>query len=289
MEALYAKLHERFLKLKKAKESKNEKRDHDQEVKLLEFAAAADEMLLYMTSENDELKRQVDELKSELITVRSSSGEKLIHYQKRLTVEEQKNKELCEEIARLQKLEHNQCSPCIAPGETGWNQEKSRDDTSPEEMSGKTVRNSKNKKRKSVLTIEGTASATTHLVDEGPDRTSDQHVYGEKNTQQPICCRNKIIGSGDDAGSLGADCMLQSLVECVVGMKMSVSIQNNELCIVARHQSSELFFQSDMDNELGRRSRIAIPRVIVGNIRENCARVDEGNNHVPHKHVPYVL
>ncbi|KAL6559309.1 hypothetical protein OROGR_004426 [Orobanche gracilis] len=236
MEALYAKLHERFLKLTKAKESKNENRDHDQEVKLLEFTAvlsinsiaggllscanfmihyavafaydifiqyylmvgqfvlwnvekhpatcAADEMLLYMTSENDELKRQVDELKSELVTVRTSSGEKLIHYQKRLTVEEQKNKELCEEIARLQKLEHNQCSHCIAPGETGLIQEKSRDDTSPDETSGKTVRNSKNKKRKFVLTIEGTDR--THLVDEGSDRTSDQHVvYGEKNTQHP--------------------------------------------------------------------------------------------------------
>ncbi|KAL6493453.1 hypothetical protein OROGR_032232 [Orobanche gracilis] len=182
MEALYAKLHERFLKLTKAKESKNEKRDHDQEVKLLEFVAAADEMLLYMTSENDELRRQADELKSELVTRRSSSDEKLIHCQKRLTVEEQKNKELCIEMARLQKLEHNQCSHCIAPDETGRNQEKSRDDTSPEETSGKPVRNSKNKKRKSMLTTEGTA--TTHLVDEGPDRTSDQRViYGEKNTQ----------------------------------------------------------------------------------------------------------
>ncbi|KAL6493452.1 hypothetical protein OROGR_032231 [Orobanche gracilis] len=50
-----------------------------------------------------------------------------------------------------------------------------------------------------------------------------------------------------------------------------------------------LFFQSDMDNELGRRSRIVIPSAVFGNTRENCARVDEGNNHVPNKHVPYVL
>ncbi|KAK6148208.1 hypothetical protein DH2020_019120 [Rehmannia glutinosa] len=239
MEALYAKLYNKYTKLKKEKETQFDKLNHDQEVKFLNFAAAADEMIQYLKSENDRLNGQVDELKSELASIRSSSDEQHIHYQKLLMEENQKNKELSEEIARLQKLEHNQCSNCTLHEEVGRGQENSHDDTPAEETSAKSVKNLM-KNRKSMHT------ATP--IDMELDRISDQHVYGDKGSgapsiQQPVCCQRKIYSSGGDAtGTSSVNCVFQYLVEFVVGMKVSPLTQSNELCVLVHHQSSGYSF-----------------------------------------------
>ncbi|XP_011072058.1 uncharacterized protein LOC105157350 isoform X2 [Sesamum indicum] len=240
MEALYAKLYDKYAKLKKDKESQFDKLNHDQEVKFLNYAAAADEMIQYLKTENDRLQGQVDELKSELASIRSSSDEQHIHYQKLLMEESQKNKELSEENARLQKLEHNECSRCTMHEATVHGQQNSCEDTRGDERPDNSVMESI-KKRKFVHTPD-------RMIDVEPDRPADQHVYGDKGsgippiTKQPLCCQKKISSGSDAAGTSSVNCVFQYLVEFVVGMKISPLAQSNELCILAHHQSSGYSF-----------------------------------------------
>ncbi|KAL0417330.1 UNVERIFIED_CONTAM: hypothetical protein Slati_3564900 [Sesamum latifolium] len=240
MEALYAKLYDKYAKLKKDKESQFDQLNHDQEVKFLNYAAAADEMIQYLKTENDRLQGQVDELKSELASFRSSSDEQHIHYQKLLMEESQKNKELSEEIARLQKLEHNECSRCTMHEATVQGQQNSCEDTRGDERPDNSVMESR-KKRKFVHTPD-------RMIDVEFDRPADQHVYGDKGsgvppiTKQPLCCQKKISSGGDATGTSSVNCVFQYLVEFVVGMKISPLAQSNELCILAHHQSSGYSF-----------------------------------------------
>ncbi|KAG8379586.1 hypothetical protein BUALT_Bualt07G0104300 [Buddleja alternifolia] len=245
MEALYTKLYNKYNKLKKEKESQLDKLNHDQEVKFMNYAAAADEMIQYLKSENDRLHGQVDGLKSELASLRSSNDEQNIHYQKLLKEENQKNKELSEEIARFQKLELNECSQSSMHEEIGIEREISHEDTPGGGMPGKSTMKLM-KKRKSAHTTESTAAP---YVDVELDRPADQHIYGDKSSvacpsiQQPACCQRKIYGSGGDATDTSSvNCVFQHLVEFVVGMKMSPLAQSNELCIMAHHKSSGYSF-----------------------------------------------
>ncbi|KAL8041736.1 hypothetical protein ABFX02_09G003300 [Erythranthe guttata] len=217
MEVLYAKLYSKYTNLKKEKESEFDELNRDQEVKFSKYADAADEIIEHLKSENEKLTGQVDELKYELASIRSSSEEQTVHYQKLLTEENQKNEELSKEIKRLQKLQDN-----------------SHDDTPAEEThDGSPIKSTK--KRKLVRSTEdrATSSADVEL-----DRQADQHIM-----VHPACCQRKINGSGGDvAGTSSVNCVFQYLVEFVVGMKVSPLSQSNELCILVHHQSSGYSF-----------------------------------------------
>ncbi|KAL8457205.1 hypothetical protein ACS0TY_034352 [Phlomoides rotata] len=211
MEALYKKLYKKYSEEKERKESQFDKLNRDQEVKFLDFAAAADEMIQYLRRENEELSGQVNELKSQLASVRASS-EQHVHYQNLLMEEKQKNRELSEEISRLRQ--------------------ESSDDTPGKEMT---------KKRKIDHNIEGTSAP---FVDVEHDRPGDQHTFVDKSDgappiiQQPLYCQRKIYNPGVATDTSSFSCMFQYLVEFVVGMKVTPLTQSNELCILVHHQSS---------------------------------------------------
>ncbi|KAK6123628.1 hypothetical protein DH2020_042627 [Rehmannia glutinosa] len=268
MEALYAKLYNKYTKLKKEKETQFDKLNHDQEVKFLNFAAAADEMIQYLKSENDRLNGQVDELKSELASIRheykrimqstrlssrlfpflyllfsffcstlfgcrSSSDEQHIHYQKLLMEENQKNKELSEEIARLQKLEHNQCSNCTLHEEVGRGQENSHDDTPAEETSAKSVKNLMKTVNLCIQLLLSIWNLTVYQIN---------MFMGTKAVVLQASSRKIYSSGGDATGTSSVNCVFQYLVEFVVGMKVSPLTQSNELCVLVHHQSSGYSF-----------------------------------------------
>ncbi|KAL7098237.1 hypothetical protein ACP275_09G004200 [Erythranthe tilingii] len=233
MEVLYAKLYSKYTNLKKEKESEFDELNRDQEVKFSKYADAADEIIEHLKSENEKLNGQVDELKNELASIRSSSEEQTVHYQKLLTEENQKNEELSKEIKRLQKLQDNVCSKSMHE-EVVRGHDNSHDDTPAEEThDGSAIKSTK--KRKLVRSTEdrATSSADVEL-----DLQADQHIM-----VQPACCQRKINGSGGDvAGTSSVNCVFQYLVEFVVGMKVSPLTQSNELCILVHHQSSGYSF-----------------------------------------------
>ncbi|EPS69708.1 hypothetical protein M569_05061, partial [Genlisea aurea] len=71
MESLYAKLYNKYTKLKREKESEFDKLNHAQEVKFLNYATAADEMIQHLKLEIETLHGQIEELTRELNSLRS--------------------------------------------------------------------------------------------------------------------------------------------------------------------------------------------------------------------------
>ncbi|KAL8099607.1 hypothetical protein AgCh_032027 [Apium graveolens] len=62
-------------------------------------------------------------------------------------------------------------------------------------------------------------------------------------SDQPKCCKQKTSLSGDDENAPGTTiCMFQELVECLVGMKVSIDTKADETCLSAVHQLSGYSF-----------------------------------------------
>ncbi|XP_011032078.1 PREDICTED: uncharacterized protein LOC105131021 isoform X2 [Populus euphratica] len=102
MEDLYKKLYAKYDKLKKKQLSEFDELNKDQEVKFLNYASVAEEMIQYLKDENDRLRKQASDLRSEAASIRSTMDEQCAEYQKLLMEENQKNKILNEEVEKLQ-------------------------------------------------------------------------------------------------------------------------------------------------------------------------------------------
>ncbi|XP_073146492.1 uncharacterized protein [Henckelia pumila] len=235
MEALYSKLYSKYSKLKKEKESRLDKLNRGQELKFMNYVAAADEMIEYLKSENDTLRGQVDDLKSELAAKRSSSDDH-VQCQKLLLEENNKNKELSEEISKLRKLESQECSNCAVNKEIDNERRTSHQNSPAEGARSKYVLKSA-KKRKLEHITEGTVKAQ---VDGGHGHLTDSAPLS---IQQPAFCQIMVNSPGGDAADNNAVyCLFQCLVESVLGMKVSRHSQSSRPCIQAQHQSSGYSF-----------------------------------------------
>ncbi|KAJ6716078.1 TITAN9 [Salix koriyanagi] len=102
MEDLYRKLYAKYDKLKKKQLSEFDELNKDQEVKFLNYASVAEEMIQYLKDENDRLRNQASDLRSEAASIRSTMDEQCAEYQKLLMEENKKNKMLNEEVEKLQ-------------------------------------------------------------------------------------------------------------------------------------------------------------------------------------------
>ncbi|CAN0899563.1 hypothetical protein LINGRAHAP2_LOCUS20345 [Linum grandiflorum] len=104
MEALYAKLYDKYTALKRKKASEWDDLNKDQEEKFLDFVSAADELILGLKDEKNKLLSEVTELRNELTSTRSKNDKECAEYQKLLMEENKKSKMLSIEVERLQKL-----------------------------------------------------------------------------------------------------------------------------------------------------------------------------------------
>uniref|UniRef100_M1CHY2 DUF7806 domain-containing protein n=1 Tax=Solanum tuberosum TaxID=4113 RepID=M1CHY2_SOLTU len=104
MEALYSKLYSKYAKLKKEKDTSMENLNREQEEKFVNYVAAADAVIDHLRSETDRLGEQVNELRSEMTSMRSAlmrkaysiqsaKDEEMIQYQKLLMEENLKSKD----------------------------------------------------------------------------------------------------------------------------------------------------------------------------------------------------
>lgn len=101
----YTKLYAKYTKLKTEKESEMDKFNHDQEVKFMKCITAADELVEHLRNEKGRLHEQIDNLRREADSIRSTKDAQNAEYQKLLIEEKQKNNQLSEEIERLQNLQ----------------------------------------------------------------------------------------------------------------------------------------------------------------------------------------
>jgi hypothetical protein len=95
MEALYAKLYDKYTKLQKKKYSEYDEINKEQEEKFLTFVSASEELMEHLRGENQSSLEMVEKLRNEIISIRSGRDDKFLECQKLLMEEELKSKKLC--------------------------------------------------------------------------------------------------------------------------------------------------------------------------------------------------
>ncbi|KAJ0853679.1 hypothetical protein HanRHA438_Chr14g0653971 [Helianthus annuus] len=215
MEARYSKLYDKYTKLKVKKASEAEQLSLDQEEKFKTYVSAADELIGYLTNEKDTLHAQLGELRQEIASIRSAKDEEQQKYEKMLLEENEKNKQLSEEIERLQRKELD-----------------SSDIQSP--RSPLSNSNSTKRKRNTIHENE------VEFVDK------DNLISGvfHNDATQAKCGRPRLGGTGDAASDSSSNCcMFQELVERLVDLKFSVGTSSDDtIQITAVHESSGYTF-----------------------------------------------
>ncbi|CAN1144176.1 hypothetical protein LINPERHAP2_LOCUS13965 [Linum perenne] len=280
MEALYAKLYDKYTALKRRKASQSDEINKDQELKFLNFMSAAEELIQHLKDENDKLHSEVTELRTEVTSIRSWKDDECAELQKLLMEENEKSKKLSLEVERLQKLLNESCSlkngaMLVKSGEvlnsstrriagksnTGVRTETDETTPGPSNQSLLKTRNDK-------LTSDEVSNCSTRMMTrkrsrEARDETeggismsgSDGQVNKKMkesagcstkvssricNDQLPECCKTSLDKSGD-AGD-PTNCIFQALIEYLVGMKLSAATQSEGACISVMHQTSGYSF-----------------------------------------------
>ncbi|GMJ07062.1 TITAN9 [Hibiscus trionum] len=255
MESLYAKLYDKYDKLKKRKLSEMDDIHRDQEEKFLNYVCAAEELIQHLKSESDKLNSQVNELRSEVASIKSSKDKQCADYQKLLIEESQKYKALSEEVTRLQNLHkeghvkggNRDNIPAVSPGSAQVAAERVSGN-STRMMTRKRSRKSAAETEDSIVTPDsanGKVTTSCPLTENLPEKALSYDVL--PHVQLPECCKGSISANATDCGT----CLFQALIEYLVGMKLSTVNQTEGLCISALHQSSGYSFSLAWINKTG--------------------------------------
>nr|XP_043612931.1 uncharacterized protein LOC122584917 isoform X2 [Erigeron canadensis] len=249
MEGLYGKLYDKYTKLKAQKDNEKDQINYDQEEKFTDYVSAVDDLIAHLTSEKDRLSAEISDLRQQVITIRSAKDEEQEKYERMLIEESQKNKELSEEIHRLQNRESISTT---------------YDDTIGSPLSsGRTNSSTKRKRRRTsihdpedevALDVGGQHEQNNHTSPRKSENALEKEnmfVVAFNNATQPKCCRQRL---GDSASASDPTiCMFQELVECLLNLKFSIGTQSgNNTQITAVHESSGYSFNLGwVKNELG--------------------------------------
>ncbi|KAL1197713.1 hypothetical protein V5N11_012368 [Cardamine amara subsp. amara] len=246
MEALYAKLYDKYTKLKKKKISEFDEINKEQEEKFLNFVSASEALMQHLRNENKNLQEIVENLRNEMTSIRSSRDDKCLEYQKLLMEEEQKNKTLSEEVVKLKELVQ-EGNPRNYEDQSGRKQEKETPETPRV-----TTRSMRKRSRQSEDMVE------TDMVS---PRISKHHEATETLlVSQPQCCKTSYNGSNSSAS-----CIFQALTEHLLGMKLSTNNEGEHACIVASHPTSGLSFSLTLvNNSTGEESELLYKVVSLG-------------------------
>ncbi|KAJ4978453.1 hypothetical protein NE237_009233 [Protea cynaroides] len=232
MEALYAKLYDKYTKLKTKRESEMEQLNHDIEEKLANHIAAADELIEHLRNENDRQRAQIYDLKKEMASIRSFKAEQIDEYQKLLLEENQKSKKLSEEVERIRNLQREGlcCSTKDACKEIKQLKSPSKDNLVSS---------------RDLPSPSATETLPQHdRTVEAPTEDARDVSYSSVQVpyEVPECCRRNSSNLGGEQVEPAANCLFQVLVECLVGMKFSAVNQKEGLFVSVLHQSSGYSF-----------------------------------------------
>ncbi|KAG8653039.1 uncharacterized protein LOC110618322 isoform X2 [Manihot esculenta] len=250
MEALYAKLYNKYDALKKKRISELDEINKDQELKFLNYVTAAEELIQHLKVENDKLQEQVSELRNQVASIRSTKDNECAQYQKLLMEENQKSEMLSKEVERLQKLQEQLFSS--SKNYANENMQHNMLETpqvTPGEVISDSIRTRRKRSREDGTQMEG-VTAPGHLDDlllresaQDPSRET-LSIVDLENEQQPECCKRTVCRSANGVMNDGsyATCRFQDLIECLLGMKFSSVNKTEGICISAQHQSSGYAF-----------------------------------------------
>nr|GEX38366.1 putative titan9 [Tanacetum cinerariifolium] len=240
METLYSKLYNKYTILKSKKDSEFEQLNLDQEEKFKSYVSEADVLINFLISEKDKLHEEIGNLREEVASIRDAKDKEQEKYEKILTEENQKNKELLEEIERLHKKgSHSSSSGDLLAIEH----------VSGSPLSSGRTKTSTNRKRhrngeKEVEVSPSVGGQHDHTLPGQSVITFDEeNIFSGpfSNANQPTCCRQRLDPSANASDS--RICMFQELVECLLDLKFSVPTQTDDNIIIsAVHESSGYSF-----------------------------------------------
>ncbi|XP_061339654.1 uncharacterized protein LOC133286276 isoform X2 [Gastrolobium bilobum] len=233
MEVLYSKLYDKYIKLKTKKLSELDQLNKEQEDKFMNYLS--EELIEHLKSENDQLHEKVNDLISEVASVRLAKDKQVAEYQRLLMEESKKNEALSEEVEKLQKLQQEGTS-----GDLNNNSKVIAEDDQFKAISNSSSRRMMRKRsRKDALEEEARFISRENVEGNSLERESTQNFCKE-----PLeCCTRTNDQSGVDLQESG-NCywLIQALFEYALGMKLSTDYQTGRICLSALHQSSGYSF-----------------------------------------------
>ncbi|XP_010466182.1 PREDICTED: uncharacterized protein LOC104746412 [Camelina sativa] len=227
MEALYAKLYDKYIKLKKKEISEFDAVNKGVEEKFLKFVAASEELMEHLKSEKQDLLERVEKMRTEMDSIRSDRDDKCLEYQnlnRELKEEKQKNKALTEENVKLKEQ--------IQEGHLRNFEDQSgkKQETITPETARVTTRSMRKRSRLSEDMVEETDMVSPHI--------NNHHKPKETLlVSQPQCCKTT-----NDGSSNSASCIFQALGEQLLGMELSTSNNEGEHVIHLLHPTTGLSF-----------------------------------------------
>ncbi|KAG4922332.1 hypothetical protein JHK82_051303 [Glycine max] len=238
MEILYSKLYDKYTKLKSKKLSDLDHINKEQEVKFVNYLTAAEELIEHLKSEKEGLLEQVNELRTELASLRAAKEKEVADYQKLFMEEKEKNETLSEEVEKLLKLHQERTCHDL------YNNSKIKtvDDQFKANSSSSSIRMTRKRTRQIALEKETIPS----FENEGNsvERESTQNACKESASDKLLeCCTKANDQSGIDLHESGhGNGLIQVLFEFALGMKLSTDYQTGRVCMSALHQSSGYSF-----------------------------------------------
>ncbi|WCJ36845.1 titan9 [Euphorbia peplus] len=276
IEPLYAKLYNKYKLLKEKRFAELDDISKDQEVKFLNYVNAAEDVIKHVRHENEKLRAQVSELRSEVSLIRSTKDDECEQYKNLLVEERQKNKILLEEVERLRNLQN--ISLHSEDGENATRQLITTElaQVTPTQVTSNSTRITRKRAREATAGMDGsfqqqvTSNSTRRTrrkhaqeANAGMDASSPRNDQDAclvresangspqgalssgdlENEKQPQCCRRIVDGSGADVEDRRhITCQFQTLIEYLLGMKLCADYQTERKSILALHESSGYSF-----------------------------------------------
>ncbi|CAF1932302.1 unnamed protein product [Brassica oleracea var. botrytis] len=241
MEALYAKLYNKYTTLKERKFSELDEVNKKQEEKFLRFVDASEALTQHLRSEDHNSKEIIRRMRDEITEIRSARHEERLEFQNRLAEEERKNKALSEQVEKLKEL--------ISEGVP----QSGRKQKTPESPQV-TTRSMGKRRRLTEDDMVETDMVSPHVSIPHESTTETLLV------SQPQCPKTADVGSSSSTGS-----PFQALSEQLTGMKLSTNNEGERVCIIASHPSSGLSFSLTLvDNSTGEEAELLYNVVSLG-------------------------
>ncbi|KAK7374160.1 hypothetical protein VNO80_07586 [Phaseolus coccineus] len=222
MEILYSKLYDKYTKLKSKKLSDLDNLNKEQEVKFVNYMSAAEELIEHLKSEKEELLEQVNELRTELASLRAAKNKEITDCQMLLVEEREKNEALSEEVGKLLKLHQDRTSDL--------NNKKANSNSSSVRMTRKRKRQNALEKEARFISFENEGNSVETCKETASDKLLERCT--KANDQSGI----DLLESGHDS------CLIHILFEYALGMKLSIIDQSGQMCLSVLHQSSGYSF-----------------------------------------------
>ncbi|XP_074308723.1 uncharacterized protein LOC141643452 [Silene latifolia] len=220
METLYKKLYEKYSKLKSSKENQMEQINNEQEVKFFECVSAAELYIKHLEKVNKRLSENTDELRNEVVSVRSALDQQFHEFQDRLKEEKQKNQQLALEIEKLRNLQHER-----TVSHNRSDQRVNRNYRSPtvsDSQIDETPVRITRKRARLLEELEKSDAATSSPA------VGNVHLSGRKELPTDLsksdiskteCCQVFFVNGGP------CKCMFHGLLEYMIGMELSAAVR----------------------------------------------------------------